>query len=145
MQLKSIMTREVETIGPDSTIQQASEKMASLDLGMLPVCEGQKMLGAITDRDITVRATAKGADPAHTPVRSVMTQLVVCGIEDQQVNDAARMMMDHQVRRLPVLNHAKKLVGIISIADLAEDDGDAALAMRILGQVSKPTASLVHA
>ncbi len=138
MQLKSIMTHDVETIESDATIQQAAEKMSSLDVGLLPVCEGNKVLGVITDRDITVRATARGLDPTRTPVRDAMTELVVCGIEDQNINEGARMMMDNQIRRLPVLNHDKKLVGIISIADLLDDDAHTSLAIQILERVSKP-------
>ena len=85
MQLRQIMTRQVETIRPNATLQQAAEKMATFDVGMLPVCEGQRLIGTITDRDITVRATSQGLDPKKTPVLSAMTEVVVC--EDRREVD----------------------------------------------------------
>jgi CBS domain-containing protein len=139
MQLKQVMTRNVETIEPDATLERAAGKMASLDVGMLPVCEGSKLVGTITDRDITVRATARGLDPRKTQVQNAMTKVVVCDFEDQDVRDGARMMMDNRIRRLLILNGHKKLTGIISLSDLATSTDDKNLVAEVLEQVSEPT------
>ncbi len=143
MQLKQVMTRNVKTIEPDATLEQAAGKMASLDVGMLPVCEGSKLVGTITDRDITVRATAQGLDPRKTRVQNAMTEVVVCDFEEQDVRDGARMMMDNRIRRLLILNGDKKLTGIVSLSDLATSTDDKNLAAEVLEQVSEPAP--VHA
>ncbi len=144
MQLKQIMTRNVETIRPNATLEQAAGMMASLDVGLLPVCEGAKLIGTITDRDITVRATARGLDPKKTPVLSAMTQVVVCDFEEQDVRDGARMMMDNRIRRLLILNGDKKLSGIVSLADLATSMEDQSLTAQVLERVSEPAHVLAH-
>src|SRR5215468_7766395 len=108
MQLKEIMTPGVEVISPEATIQEAAEKMRHLDIGPLPVCDGERLVGMLTDRDITVRAVAAGRDPLTTQVHEVMTPDVVYGFDDQDVQDAARLMEQYQIRRLPVLNHSKQ-------------------------------------
>jgi CBS domain-containing protein len=113
MQLKEIMTPGVEVIAPEATIQEAAEKMRHLDIGPLPVCDGDRLVGLLTDRDITVRAVAEGRNPTTTQVREVMTPEVVYGYEEQDSQDAARLMEQYQIRRLPVLNHAKRLVGMV--------------------------------
>src|SRR5262245_57192303 len=100
MQIKDIMTREVEVIHPDATLDEAAAKMDALNIGSLPVCDGDRVLGIITDRDITVRATAVGGDPTATKTRDVMTADVIYGFEDQDVTDAARLMREAQIRRL---------------------------------------------
>jgi CBS domain-containing protein len=123
MQLKEIMTPGVEVIAPEATLQEAAEKMRHLDIGPLPVCDGDRLVGLLTDRDITVRAVAEGRNPATTQVREVMTPEVIYGYEEQDSQDAARLMEQYQIRRLPVLNHAKRLVGIVSLGDLAVHAG----------------------
>ncbi len=145
MQLKQIMTREVETIRPDATLEQAAEKMAAFDVGLLPVCEDQKLIGTITDRDITVRATAQGLDPKTTPVRNAMTEVVVCEFEDQDVREGARMMQDNRIRRLLILNGDKQLAGIVALADLAIGVDDKGITMQVLERVSEPTQVPQHA
>lgn len=132
MQLKDVMTRDVETIRSDAMLQQAAQKMTLRDVGMLPVVNGDKnLLGTITDRDITVRATAQGLDPTKTQVRSAMTEVVICGFEDQDIEEGGRLMMDNQIRRLLILNRHNKLVGVVSLGDLAiRADGE-----RLPGQV----------
>ncbi len=145
MQLKNIMTRDVETIESDASLQQATEKMASLDVGMLPVMDDEKLIGAITDRDIMVRATAKGLDPIKTPVRSAMTEVVICGIEDQNIKEGTRIMMDNQIRRLLILNHDKKLVGVVSQADLAMEVDDKNLVGEVVERVSEPAKVMASA
>ena len=138
MQLKDIMTRDVEVIHPDATLTEAAMKMDSLNVGALPVCDGDKVLGVITDRDITVRATAVGSNPQTARVRDAMTTGAIYGFEDQNITEAAKLMDEKQIRRLIVLNRAKQLVGIVSLGDLAADSGDERLAGDTLKQVSEP-------
>ena len=120
MQLKDVMTPEVEVITPEASIYEAATKMSHLDVGPLPVCEGERLVGMLTDRDITVRAVAAGRDPLTTQVRDVMTPDVVYGFADQDVEDAARLMEQYQIRRLPVLNRSQQLVGIVALGDLVD-------------------------
>ena len=138
MQLKEIMTPQVEVIAPEATIRDAAEKMRHLDIGPLPVWDGDRLVGLLTDRDITVRAVAEGLNPATTQVHEVMTPDVVYGYDDQDSQDAARLMEQYQIRRLPVLNRAKRLVGIVSLGDLAVHAGGQPLAGEVLEQVSAP-------
>jgi len=113
--------------------------MKDLDVGPLPVCEGDRLVGMVTDRDITVRAVAEGCDSRTTTVRDVMTSDVVYCFENQDVEEAARLMKEHQVRRLIVLSRDKRLVGIVSLGDLAVETGDEHLTGRTLEEVSLPT------
>ena len=138
MQLREVMTRNPEVVQPDATLEEAARKMDQLDVGPLPVCDGDRLVGLVTDRDITVRATAAGKDPRSTVIREAMTQDIVYCYEDQDVRDAARMMEDKQIRRLPILNREQRLVGIVSLGDLATDTRDERLSGRILEQVSEP-------
>jgi CBS domain-containing protein len=138
MQLKDVMTRDVEVIHPDAPIEEAAAKMKALDVGPVPVCDGDRLLGILTDRDITVRATAAGRDPKATKVREVMTPEVVYCFEDQDVREAARLMQEKQIRRLVVLNRDKRLVGIVALGDLAVETGDERLAGEVVERVSEP-------
>jgi CBS domain-containing protein len=138
MQLKDVMTPGVEVIAPDASIYEAAEKMSHLDIGPLPVCDGNRLIGMLTDRDITVRAVAAGRDPVATPVRDIMTPDVVYGFDDQDLEDAARLMEQYQIRRLPVLNRSKQLVGMIALSDLAVHAGSRPMAAEVLEQVSEP-------
>ena len=119
MKLKEIMSTEVEIVRSDASIQEAAEKMASLDVGALPVCEGSRLIGMITDRDITVRATAAGRDPKTTLVSDCLSSELVYGFEDQDLDEAQALMEQKQIRRLPVLSRDKALVEIVALADLA--------------------------
>jgi CBS domain-containing protein/sporulation protein YlmC with PRC-barrel domain len=139
MQIKEIMSRQVEVVHPEATLWEAAQKMAALDVGPLPVCKGDELVGMLTDRDITVRATAEGRDPKTTRVHEVMTPDVVYVFEDEDVSEAASIMMEEQVRRLVVLNQSKKLVGIISLGDLAVHTGDVQQAGETLESVSEPS------
>ena len=125
MKVKEIMTRDIDVVSPETTLRDAAERMNSLDVGVLPVCENDRLVGMITDRDITVRATADGLDPFATQVGEVMSkdELITCG-EDEDVEAATRMMRDKRVRRLPVLGDDRRLVGILALGDVAVDDGD---------------------
>ena len=139
MELNKIMTHYVETIRSDASLQQAAQQMASLEVGMLPVMDEYQVVGTITDRDITVRATTRGLDPKKTPVRSAMSEFVIFGFEAQDVRDAARIMMDNQIRRLPILNQDKKLAGIVSLGDLSKALDDKRLAGQVLASISETT------
>jgi CBS domain-containing protein/sporulation protein YlmC with PRC-barrel domain len=140
MPIKAIMTREVEVVHPEGTLREAAQKMATLDVGPLPVCKGDEIVGMLTDRDITVRATAEGRDPKTTKVYEVMTPEIVFAYEDEDVSDAAQLMAEHQIRRLVVLDRDKRLVGIVSLGDLAVHTGDTRQAGETLEGVSDPSA-----
>jgi CBS domain-containing protein len=138
MKIKDVMTRDVEVARPSETLQNAAQRMKDLDVGSLPVCDGQRVVGMITDRDMTVVATAEGTDPAKTVVGDVMTPEPVFCFEDQPVEAAAALMEERQLRRLIVLNRDKQLVGIFSIGDLAEKADDQILSGQVLQKVSEP-------
>ena len=137
MQLKEFVNSRVETVQPDDTLQRAAEKMRELDVGSLPVCEDGQLVGMITDRDIAIRAVAKGSDPAAATVREVMTPEVLWCFENEEVEEAARIMQESQVRRILVLNEAKELVGITSLGELATVTGDRLLAGETLESISE--------
>ena len=118
MRVAEVMTRDVRLIEPNQTIRDAARLMAEMDAGIMPVREGDRLVGMITDRDIAVRAVAQGRGP-DTPVREVMTDEVKYCFEDDDTDAVARNMAEIQVRRLPVLTRDKRLVGIISLGDLA--------------------------
>ena len=139
MLVKDVMTKGAECVTPSTSLQEAASKMKALDVGPLPVCEGDHLVGMITDRDITVRATAEGLPPRLGQVRDVLTPEVVYCFEDQDVEEAARLMKELQIRRLVVLDRDKRLVGIVSLGDLAVETGDKRLAGERLEHVSLPT------
>jgi len=139
MQVKDVMTRGAQCIAPDATLQEAARQMKGLDVGPLPVCENDRLVGMLTDRDITVRAVADGKDPCKTHVRDAMTEGIAYCFEDDDVADAARLMKEKQIRRLVVLNRDKRLAGIVSLGDLAVETGDEHLAGKTLEHVSQPT------
>lgn len=141
MQVFEAMTPDVVRVAPDVSLMEAARTMKNLDIGPLPVCEGDRLLGMVTDRDITVRATAEGRDPRETPVSDVMTMDVVCCHEADDIRSAAKLMQDAQLRRLLVVNDAGKLVGIVSLGDLVLQTGDEKLAGKTLEKVSEPAAS----
>jgi CBS domain-containing protein len=121
MKLSSIMTGGIETIPPQATLAEAAKKMASQDIGSLPVCSDRRssVVGIITDRDITVRAVARGMDPNQTRVEEVMTRDVLSCSSDSEVEDACQLMESHQVRRLLVTGDGDIPVGIVSLGDIA--------------------------
>ena len=136
MKVSEVMTRDVRLIEPTQTIQDAARLMAELDAGIMPVREADRLVGMITDRDIAVRAVAEGRGP-DTPVREVMTEDVKYCYEDDDTEDVARNMADIQVRRLPVLTRDKRLVGIISLGDMAVTDGSGRVGDAVAG-ISQP-------
>jgi CBS domain-containing protein len=119
MQLREIMSTDVEVIRPDTCVSQAAEKMRSLDLGALPVCEGRRLVGMVTDRNITIRATAYGHDPNMTAVRHYMSSDLICCFEDQDIKEAEELMRQRHVRRLPILTREKQIAGTVALDDLA--------------------------
>ena len=138
MKLGKLCTRDPQCIGPEAGLVEAARKMKSLDVGMLPVCENDRLIGSVTDRDITVRGIAQGLDPGTTRVRAIMTPGIVYCFEDQDAKEAAQLMEEKQIRRLPVLNRDKRLVGILSLGDLAVRTGKDKLAGEVLERVSEP-------
>jgi CBS domain-containing protein len=122
MQVSEVMSNEVNIASPDHSIRDAARMMADIDVGVLPVGENDRLVGMITDRDIAVRAVAAGKGP-DTPVREVMSTDVKYCFEDDDLDEVAHNMADIKLRRLPVLNGKKRLVGIISIADIALAEG----------------------
>ncbi len=139
MQIKDVMTREVDLIGPTTTINEAARMMRDDDIGILPVAEADRLIGMITDRDIVVRAVAQGKDPGSTSVREAMSDRVLYCFEDQSTDEVAANMGEQQVRRLPVLNRDKRLVGIISLGDLSVG-GAVGEAGEALENISEPAA-----
>jgi CBS domain-containing protein len=126
MRISDVMTRDVATVRPDQTAREAATFMLNADAGSIPVTEGDRLIGMITDRDIAVRGIAKGHGP-DTPVRDIMTSGIICARENDSVEDVASKMSEAQVRRLPVIDDSEKLVGIVSLGDLSrETDGETA-------------------
>ncbi|MFY9394304.1 MAG: CBS domain-containing protein [Halanaerobiales bacterium] len=136
MKVKEIMTRNVSTISPDSTIKEAAEIMRNLDVGVVPVCQGKKPVGIITDRDIVIRNVAKAED-ANKPVREVMSPGIIYAEPDMSVTEAADIMAVRQVRRLPVVEN-DELVGIVSLGDLALNELTDMEAAQALTDISVP-------
>jgi CBS domain-containing protein len=138
MEVKDIMTRDVHVVHPDTTLQDAAIEMRKLDIGGIPVCDGDKLVGFLTDRDITVRATAEGLNPIDTPVSEVMTEDMVYCTEDQRVDDVVDSMRRMQIRRIAVLDSERRLIGIVSLADIALQAKDERVVSELIEGVSEP-------
>ena len=136
--LKDLMSRDVKVISPDMSIREAATQMRDGDFGMLPVGENDRMIGTITDRDIAIRAVAEGKDTG-TKVRDVMSDGISWAYEDDSVEAAARIMSEHQVRRLPVVDRDKRLVGIVALGDFAVESSEIRPAAEALSEISKPS------
>ena len=136
--VRDVMTPGVEVIHPNATVAEAAEKMRMLNVGVIPVCDGERLVGMLTDRDIVVRVIADQRDPKRTTVTEAMTSGVTYCFEDENVQKAARVMVERQIRRLPVLNRDKRLVGIVSLGDLAVQTEDSQLSGEVLEYVSEP-------
>lgn len=135
--LKDVMSRDVKLVAPETTIREAAQQMRDGDFGMLPVAENDRMVGAISDRDIAIRAIADDKGPATT-VREVMSEGICWAYEDDSVEQAATIMSERQVRRLPIVNRDKRLVGIVSLGDFAVDSADIEPAAEALSGISQP-------
>ena len=137
-QLKDLMSRDVKVISPEMTIREAAGKMRDGDFGMMPVGEDDRLIGTISDRDIAIRAVAEGKDP-DTKVRDVMSEGVAWAYEDDSVEQAAKIMSERQVRRLPVVDRDKRLVGIVALGDFAVESSEIRPAAQALSEISKPS------
>jgi len=133
-----MMTRGVRSLSPSHSLAFAAQTMAELDVGVIPVCNGEKLVGIITDRDIVVRGVAKGLDCGDTPLSDIMSKDVLWCYEDQTVGEVMHTMGSAQVRRLPVVDRDKRLVGILSLGDIAVQTDDAEVAV-VLQDISEPT------
>jgi CBS domain-containing protein len=137
MQIAEIMSRDVQLASPKQTVQEAARLMVELDVGAIPVADNDRLVGMLTDRDICVRAVAAGKSPKECRVGEVMSADVKYVFEDETTEDLARNMSTLQVRRMPVLNREKRLVGIVSIGDLATTKGTAAETKDAISGVSE--------
>lgn len=138
MKLSEIMTENVEVIHPEDTLQEAARKMRDRDVGLLPVCDGKKLIGMLSDRDITIRAVAEGMHPTDMVGRDLATFPVLYCYEDEDVNEAAKIMKKNQIRRLVVLRRKdKQMVGMVALGDLAVNTDDK-LSGDVLQKVSEP-------
>jgi CBS domain-containing protein len=137
MKVSEIMTRGVRTMAPTASLVQAAQAMDALDVGSLPVCDGQSLIGLVTDRDIVLRGVAQGCSIADTPLTAVMSKDICWCFEDQSVDEVAQQMQEAQIRRMPVVDREKHLVGMLALGDIATkaDEGAAA---RTLSDVSEP-------
>jgi len=136
MKVSEVMTRDVQTVRPDQPVQEAASFMLSADAGSIPVTEGDRLVGMITDRDIAVRGVAKGYGP-ETPVRELMTNDVICVRIDEDCDEVATKMSQAQVRRLPVIDEQERLCGIVSLGDFARE-GATDTAEQALEGVAQP-------
>ncbi|HEU5285600.1 MAG TPA: CBS domain-containing protein [Sphingomicrobium sp.] len=123
MKINEVMTRDVQTVTPDQTAREAAAFMLRADAGSIPVTDGDRLIGMITDRDIAVRGVAQGHGP-DTPVRELMTSGIVCARIDDDIEEVASKMSQAQVRRLPVIDESENLVGIVSLGDLSRETDD---------------------
>jgi CBS domain-containing protein len=136
MKVRDIMTRDVRLLNPNPTIREAASLMAEVDAGALPVGENDRLVGMLTDRDIVIRAVAQGK-PVDTKVAAVMSKEVLYCLDTDDLDDVSRNMGKAQVRRLPVVNADKRLVGIVSLGDLARSEDPATIG-RTVTRVSTP-------
>lgn len=132
MKIKDMMHKGAEYVAPSATLQQVAKKMKDFDVGAIPVCEGGKPIGIVTDRDITIRVLANGKAVSKLTAKDVMSKNVVHCRDTEEAEDAIRIMEKNQVRRLPVLNEAQKLVGMVSLGDISH-----ALSQDLTGEVTK--------
>ena len=141
MKISEIMTRDIVVIQPDESLQSAAKKMRDRDIGFLPICDGEELIGVISDRDITIRALADGMDINVMLSRDLMTTPPIFCFEDQDVSEAANLMKENQIRRLVILSRADNhVVRIISLGDLARNE-TATFSGKVLQKVSEPDAT----
>ena len=138
-QVKDIMTPQAEVASPDETVEEAAATMKTLDIGVLPVCDEEGLVGIVTDRDFVVRVLAAKRDPKAVRIGEVMTPNIVYCFEDEDVSRAASLLAEHQIRRLPVLSRgSRSLVGIVSLGDLAVHEETGQISGEVLENVSQP-------
>jgi CBS domain-containing protein len=134
--IRDLMTKNPSTIEPDKSVADAAKLMRDEDAGIVPIVDGQKLVGTTTDRDIAIRIVAEGKDPQSTKVREIMTSRLVTVDPDQELDEALRLMAEHQVRRLPVVEEDGKLIGIVAQADIAKHTSDETTG-RVVEQISQ--------
>ncbi|MDX1710463.1 MAG: CBS domain-containing protein [Rhodovibrionaceae bacterium] len=137
MQIREIMSKDVQFLSPDNSLKEAAVAMRDGDFGVLPVGKDDRLVGMLTDRDIVVRSVAEGRDPGSTQVRDVMSDEVYYVFDDQSVDEAEQSMSEKRVRRLPVVDRDKRLVGIVSLGDMAVTSQSIRPAAQALADVSK--------
>jgi CBS domain-containing protein len=141
--ISEVMTKDVEVVHPNDTLRDCAEKMRTLNVGPMPVCDGQRLKGIITDRDIVVRAVSQGMDPNTTRVSQAMTDQVEYIFDDEDLEVAARRMQEEQIRRLLVVDRDKKLVGIIALGDISQATSEEK-AGETLEAISEPSHPAMH-
>lgn len=124
MKVKEVMHEGVTWIAPDETVANIAKKMRDEDIGALPVGENDRLIGMVTDRDITCRGTAAGADPTELTARDVMSKGIIFCRDEEDVDDAIHIMEEKKIRRLPVLNEAKRMVGMLTLGDVSSKVSD---------------------
>ena len=141
MQVSDVMTRDIETIPPDASLQQAAEAMEAMGVGSLPVCSGRRLVGTLTDRDIVVRGVATGRSPIEMLVRECMTEDISYAFEDEDSEQVLARMQALQARRLAVLDKQKNLVGIVALGDIATEPRAANLREvgEAIAEISEPS------
>ena len=137
MKISEIMSRNVECIEPDTSIKDAAEKMRSIDVGFLPVCEDGHIIGTLTDRDITIRHVADGQNPYRVEARDILTPNVFYCFEDQDIEEVGRYMQQHEVRRVLIFDHTQQLVGVVSLGDISKAAGEEHLAGETLKEIAE--------
>jgi CBS domain-containing protein len=145
MRLRDIMTLSAQTIRPDATLQEAAALMKATEVGALPVADGGRIIGMLSDRDVVTRATAKGLDPMLARVRDVMTREVDYAFDDQNVEDAASLMEERLLQRLVVVNRDRHIVGVVSASDVSMHSHHRKLAGRVLERrLDRPSGYMLH-
>jgi CBS domain-containing protein len=132
MKVKEMMHKGAEYVAPNAKLQVIAKKMRDYDIGSIPVCDGGRLIGMVTDRDIAIRALANGKDVSKLEAKDVMSKDVIFCRDTEQAEDAIRIMEENQIRRLPVLNEAKKLIGMVSLGDISH-----ALSQDLTGEVTR--------
>lgn len=136
-QVSDVMTRGVRTMAPTDSMVLAAQAMEALDVGVLPVCEGERLIGLVTDRDLVLRGLAQGCAPEHTAVAELMSRDVTCCYDDDTVEDVVDQMRDLKIRRVPVIDRDKHLVGMLTLGDVAAKRGAHAVG-EALEDISEP-------
>lgn len=142
-QLKEVMSKDVQCLSPQTGLKEIAKAMKELNVGSIPICENDRIVGIVTDRDIVLRTLADTLDPVSTRAKDVMTTPIVYCFEDQDIGEASRLMEVRQIRRLIVLNREKRLVGIVSLGDLSVRGGSEELAGETLEKISESSRSAV--
>ncbi len=137
MKVREIMSRNVECVDPDTSIKEIAQTMRLLDVGFVPICEGNRVIGTLTDRDITIRHVADGQNPYRVKGRDIMTPSVLYCYADQDVEEVGRYMQEHQVRRVLIFDPGENLVGVVSLGDISKAAGEEYLAGEILKEIAE--------